>query len=117
MTGRPLRLRALNLDCSVEHKLGRTGKRNAAKLLIDLFKPNTQFVSPARENADRTFHVFRSGKDKRARDDPGATREGFIFHTSFVGADGDLIRSAFFNEIHVCALWRKHFVIANRWAF
>src|SRR5262245_8457095 len=102
-----------NLNCSFEHKLRRASERNTAKLLIDVFKAAAQFVSAARKNADRTVHVFSNSENKRTGDHAGATGEGFIFHPAFVRADSDLIGSALLNEVHVCALWRKHFVMTN----
>src|SRR6185437_6219303 len=94
-----------NLDHSFKHELGRTGKRNVAKLLIDLFKSDPQFVPTASNYINWTVYVFSGGKDKRTGDHAGAARERFILYPSFVSADSDLIGSAFLNEVHVCAFW------------
>src|SRR4029077_19684921 len=88
-----------------------------AKLLVDPVKPNAEFVSPARNYTDRTLRFFSNRKHERTRDYPSPARKGFIFHTPFVSADSDLIGAAFLDEVHVCALWRKRFVMANGRAF
>src|SRR4029077_9125379 len=106
MTNQP-RLQTSNLDRSFEHELGRTGEGDAAKLVIDLFKSDAQFVSTARNHGNRTLHIFSGGKDERARDRPSAARESLIFHPSFVRADSDLIGSTLLNKVHIRALWRK----------
>src|SRR6202035_4601671 len=108
-----LRYSCIKLDRAFKCKLSWASERNIAKLLVDPVEPNAEFVPPTCNHGDRTLHVFSNREHKCARDDAGAAREGFIFHTSFVGADSDLIGIAFLNEIHVCALWRKHFVITN----
>src|SRR5882724_1019544 len=102
-----------NLDGSFKHELRRAGKRNIAKLPIDLFKSDPQFVPPACNYVNWTVHVFSGGKDQRTGDHAGAARQRFILYASFVSADSDLIGSASLNEVHVCTLWRKHFMMAN----
>src|ERR1700756_4369098 len=112
MTNQP-RLGSSNLNCAFEHKLGGTGESDAAKLLIDLFKSDAQFIPTVRNHGNRTLHVFSGGKEERARAHPPAARERLIFHPPFVGADSDLISSALLNEVHICPLWRKRFMMAK----
>src|SRR5213593_2726077 len=103
----------LNLDRAFKNEFSGTRKRDVVKLIIALFKSNLKFVSPAGSYTDRSVHLFDSGEDKRACDYARAARQRFVFHAAFVGAGSDFLRSTFLNEIHICALRRKHFVITN----
>src|SRR4030095_14581674 len=105
-----------NLDCSLENKLCWSGEYDVAKTCLGFFKADLQFVSAAREDSDRPFATFAGGEDERAGNYSSPARKRFIFHTAFIGADGDSVGSACFDEVHVCAIWRKHFVMTNRCA-
>ena len=81
---------------------------------VDSLKTDLKFVTAAREYSDGAAGIFGRGEDERARDYSRAARERFVFHAAFIRADGDFIGSTFLDEVHVCAVRRKHFVMTNR---
>ena len=62
----------LNLERAFKNELSGTRKRDVVKLIIALFKSNLKFVSSAGNYTDRSVHLFDSGEDEGACDNPRA---------------------------------------------
>src|SRR5882724_2372262 len=104
----------LDFNASFEHKLCRAGECDIMKPVAAFFEADLKFVTPPRDHTDGAVRVLTGSEDERAGDYSGPTRERFVFHAAFIGADSDFVGSAFFDEVHVCAVRRKHFVMTNR---
>src|SRR4051812_10493069 len=84
------------------------------KSIAGLFEPDLQFVPAAHQHANRAGDVFHRGKNQGAGYDASSARERFVLNPALVGADRDLPRAAFFEEIYVRTLGRKKFMAPNR---
>src|ERR1700730_4265460 len=112
MTRRP-GLRALNLNRPFEDKFGGTSQCDAAKLIVVLFKPDLQFVSAPRNYRNRPIRLFDNRENERACDYASAASERFVLHAAFISADSNFVGPAFFDEVYIRAVWRKHLVVTN----
>src|SRR4029453_1976282 len=105
-----------DLNRALENKFRRAGKRDITKLILSFFKADLQFVAAPREDSDWPFAILTCREDERAGDYSRPAGERFVFYASFIGADRYFVGSAFFDEVHVCAVWLKHFKMTNRCA-
>src|SRR5713226_945460 len=103
----------LQLDRAFKNKLSRTGEGNIAKPIAIFFEIDTELAAAAHDDADWPAGIFDCGKNESARDHARAARERFVFHTTFIATGGESFRTSFLEELYVCALWQKHFVITN----
>src|SRR6267378_4204286 len=93
-----------NLDRSLENEFGRASECDVVEISLNFLKTDLKFVTASRQHRDRTAAFLTGGKDERAGDYSRAARERFVFHAAFIGANGDFVGSALFDEVHVCAV-------------
>src|SRR5260370_9162273 len=102
------------MDGPLKNDLRRAGEGDVTKTVAAPFEVDLKFVTASRDHTDGAVRVLTGSEDERAGAYSGPTRERFVFHAAFIGADSDFVGSAFLAEVHVCAVWRKHFVMPNR---
>ena len=85
----------LDFNASFEHKLRRAGECDVTKPVAALFEADLKFVTAPRDHTDGAVRVLAGSEDERAGDYSRPTRERFVFHAAFIGADGDFVGSAF----------------------
>src|SRR5215471_14589598 len=103
-----------NVDRTLERKLSRSRQRHVSELAPCSLEIHAQFAAAADNDGDWPIDLFSRGKNQRARNNPRAASKCFIFDPAFVGADGNLPRTTFLDEIYVRPGRRKQFVTSNR---
>src|ERR1700756_4045273 len=89
----------LNFNGAFEHELGRAGQCHIPKPLTILFKTNAEFTAAAHQHANWTADPLHCGEDQSTRHHSGPACECFVFHSAFIRANGNLLRSTFLQEI------------------
>jgi hypothetical protein len=93
-----------DLNCALENKFRGPRECDVAKAAVNSFETDLQFVAAPREDSDWPFAILTRREDERAGDYSRPAGERFVFYASFKGANCDFVGSAFFNEVHVCAV-------------
>src|SRR5262245_42066900 len=87
------------LNRPFKYKFSGPRERDVPEVSVNCFETNPKFVPAARNYSDGATRIFNRSKDERACHYSRAARECFVFHTTFIGANGDLVGSAFFDEV------------------
>ena len=101
-------------DFAGEDEVGGAGEGDVLECLVaGLFEPDFQSLATFDIDSDWRAGSIEKVMDECACGHAGATGEGFSLDTTFVGADGDVLRADDFGEIGIRSVRCEVIVVTN----
>lgn len=114
----PLHVSALfrsNIDFTLKHEIRRASEGDVGEGLVARFlEADFQSIATFHVHFDGAWSTGEQVMDEGRGDHASAAGEGFIFHATLEGADGNVIRCEDGGEIGIRSRWGEGFVMTDR---
>ena len=97
----------------VENKICRASQSDIAKAPVSRFESNFESISSANFHFDWGRRAVPHAVKQRGRTNACAAGEGLCLHATFIGANGDGLRSEHLNKIGIRSSRRKSRVVTK----